>query len=176
MWKKILISIGVFIVFILLLIGWYIKTIHTPREEVYYIPEVGVYVKTIRTPIEDIGYILFSRECLMTLSDSVDYVEVGANVSSTFLFNPENPDEIYLIYNGNVLDFHQVKFKMEKETAYPDYGKDTFYFYRKKNPDGPSSTILKEPYIEVSIAEYFNQAYIAKAGEGFYTRLSPLKK
>lgn len=138
------------------------------NEQVYYVPQTGTYIKTIKKNGDGYGYILFSNDSIIDLSKNIDYVKSSISLSAIFVLNPNSPDVIGIYYNGNVSEVNQVKYRFIKDIRETD----TLY-YEKRLKTNP--LIIKEPYFEFVVSDYFDRALIKGAGAEYYTKINPIK-
>lgn len=138
------------------------------REKAYYIPQTKMYVKTIYKPRENAGYIMFSNDSIMTLSKNIDYVKSSPKLSAIFILNTMGSNDIGIHYNGNVIEINSVKYHFIKNIN----EKDTMY-YEKRYKTKP--LIIKSPYMEFVIDDYFSSASTKEAGIEYYTDVKPMK-
>jgi hypothetical protein len=138
------------------------------EENTYYIPQAKIYVKTILRSGENYGYILFSNDSIMNLSEDIDYIKSSTDLSAIFVLKQNNSDTIGLYYNGNILKVNQIKFHFTKYIRETD----TLY-YEKRHLTNP--LILKYPYFEFVIDNYFHTASIKKPGAEYYDQVYPIR-
>ena len=102
----------------LLTITFFVNCNGFSNEKLYYIPEIDIYIKTIDSPSEDCGYVLFGKNRDIQISNSVDYVKIGRQVSSFFVFDINNENEIYISENNSIISKNEVNIIFPKSITY----------------------------------------------------------
>ncbi|HCO68192.1 MAG TPA: hypothetical protein DIT04_10625 [Dysgonomonas sp.] len=115
------------------------------------------------------------------MSDTTDYIGVR-NVSSSHsvLIHPDN-DTIW-IYGQSVADFsddnENIRINRPNRINQNNYvfingitERDSVFFYKKIRSE---PTIIKKPYIKISVIEYFNGICLKNAGDSIYNKLKSL--
>ena len=156
------------IVYIVFIIYILIIGCSSTIERTYYIPQAKMYIKTIFKRGEKSGYIVFSNDSVINLSKEVDYIKSSAQLSAIFVLNTLNNNDIGIYYNGNLLEVNAVKYHFLENIN----EKDTMYFEKPYQTD---PLILKEPYFKFVVMDYFNTAWIKKAGIKHFTEIHPVE-
>lgn len=155
------------------------------RTKTYYISDVNLYIKTIKKPRDKYGYILLGNNPDITISDSTDYIKVYPQLSNG-IFLKQNNDTIWVnnpielsVYNGNNgLDYKYIetnkplKINSQKYIIIDKVNKVEPLIIDKKEISG--LLFIKEPYIEISIVEYFNFLFMKNTGDSVYTKVEPI--
>lgn len=156
------------------------------RTKTYYISDVNLYIKTIKKPRDKYGYILLGNNPDITISDSTDYIKVYPRLSNG-IFLKQNNDTIWVdnpielsVYKGNNgLEYKYIetnkplKINPQKYIIVDKVNKTEPLLFDKE--DTRRILFIKEPYIEISIVEYFNYLLMKNTGDTVYTKVEPIK-
>ena len=151
------------------------------KEETHYISDMDMYMKMIWVPSDEQGIVLFGENESLSFSDSIDYIKVYKNVSTFFLFDPDEKRKIYVLYETiQQLD----STNRLVDVSFPNVSKINSYnyqiieavlgdtiFYKKRDRTNPHSHVPKHPYIEICIAPHFQYVVITK--DSVFSRLTP---
>ena len=127
-----------------------------------------MYVKTVYKSGGKSGYIMFSNDCVTILSKNIDYVKVSSQLSAIFLLNTVNSNDIGIYNNRNVLEINSVKCNFKKNIT----ATDSLYY---EKPIFTNPSIVKVPYIEFVVSDYFSRALIKHPGNKGYIEIKPVK-
>lgn len=155
-------------IFIVSCLCFFIIGCSSPIEQTYYIPQVKMYAKTVYKAGDKSGYTMFSNDSIMSLSKNIDYVKSSSKLSAIFVLNTMDSNDIGIHYNGNIIEINSVKYHFIKNINETD----TMY-YEKRYKTRP--LIIKNPYIEFIVADYFSRALIKEAGIESSTEIKPIK-
>jgi hypothetical protein len=144
------------------------------KDKLYCFPQADMYMKIVRPPMDRCGYVLFSKDSVFSLSDSVDYVKICPSETSwvSFIINPLENNKIFVIYRWDDVQINQVNFIMEKISR-----KDTAFFKEYIIPEtaGTRSYKVKKTYFEITVEGYLQSVFLANYGERL-NKIEPIKE
>lgn len=156
------------------------------RTKTYYVSDVNMYIKTIWKPYDKYGYILLGNNPDITLSDKIDYIKVYPKISNGIFLKQNNdtvwvnnPIQLSVYYGNNGLEYKYIEANKPKKVNCQKYiiidkvNKTEPILLNKK--DIKDLLLIKEPYIEISVGDYFNSLWIKNTGDSVYTKIEPIK-
>lgn len=139
------------------------------QEKLYYIEDIKLYVKVIFRPKDYHGYVILSTDSETLLSDSTDFIKTSRNNGISFIINSQNTDTIFIKKNlVPPSKIYQSHFKILYGTE-----ENNLIFFQNKSGNKPS--VIKYPYIGISIMPHFDHLYLKRSGDTYFKKVDPVK-
>lgn len=154
--KKIILFFLLFplICFIVFIAYCYVSAI-IERNKKYYLPQIETYLRVYNPPFNKYGYVIFSKDSLLPLSESVDYVKVFKSETSqiSFIFNSSENNKIYIVDRWNNTEINQADFIIEK------IDRTDTTFFEQESIAGMNTHILKPLYFEIFVEGFLQSVF-----------------
>ena len=146
-----LLSLLVIVVFVVYI---YISA-NKEKNKTYYFPQIETYMKVYKPPFHKYGYVLFSKDSIISFSENTDFVKVyKSEISSvSFIFNPAENNEFYIIDRWNNAQINQIDFVVKRINQ-----EDTIFF-EQETIVGINTYILKPPYFEIFVEGFLQSVF-----------------
>lgn len=125
------------------------------RNKKYYFPQIETYLRVYNPPFNKYGYVIFSKDSLLPLSESVDYVKVFKSETSqiSFIFNSSENNKIYIVDRWNNTEINQADFIIEK------IDRTDTTFFEQESIAGMNTHILKPLYFEIFVEGFLQSVF-----------------
>jgi len=146
-------------VFPLLVIAVFIVYIYVSasfeKDKTYFFPQIEKYLKVYKPPFSKYGYVIFSKDTVFSFSENIDFVKVYKSELSSvsFIFNPLENNNIYVLDRWNNIEINQSNFIIKKINR-----TDTIFF-EQESIGGADTQILKPKYFEIFIEDYLKSLF-----------------
>ena len=140
--------------FLVFIVYCYISALIESNKK-YYFPQIETYMKVYKPPFNKYGYVLFSKDSMLSFSESIDFAKISKSETSwvSFIFTPLGKNKIYVVDRWNNTQINQVDFIIEKISR-----EDTIFF-EQEFIAGVNAYILKPPYFEISVEGFLQSIY-----------------
>lgn len=148
--KKIILFLLLPLICFIVFIAYIYVSATIESSKKYYFPQIKTYLRVYKPPFNKYGYVIFGKDSVLPLSDSVDFVKVSKSETSRirFIFNSSENNKIYVVDRWNNAKINQVDFIIEKI-----HNTDTTFF-EQECIAGLNAYILKPMYFEIFVEEF----------------------
>lgn len=142
------------ICFIVFIAYCYVSAIIESNKK-YYFPQIKTYLRVYKPPFNKYGYVIFGKDSVLPLSESVDFVKISKSETSqiSFILSSSENNKIYIVDSWNNTKINQANFNIEK------INRTDTTFFEQDSIAGMNTYILKPMYFEIFVEGFLQSVF-----------------